>query len=64
MLVFLMEGINQEAAEMASCGIIHVPSEMKIGAAIQAILRYCLRNVRVCNIGITDGRDLSITPLR
>jgi hypothetical protein len=31
---------------------------MKIGAAIQAILRHCLRNLRVCNIDITDERDL------
>jgi hypothetical protein len=30
----------------------------------QAILRFCLRNLRSCNIGITDRTDLWITPLR
>jgi hypothetical protein len=28
---------------------------MKIDIAIQAILRFCLRNLRVCNVGITDA---------
>jgi hypothetical protein len=37
---------------------------MKIGAGVQAILRFYLRNLRVYNVGITDVRDLWITPLR
>jgi hypothetical protein len=36
------------AAEMPSCG-------MKIGAGVHAILRFCVRNLRHCNVGITDG---------
>jgi hypothetical protein len=46
------------AAEMASGGIINVRSFMKIGRGIQAILRFCLNNLRGYNVGITDGRDL------
>jgi hypothetical protein len=29
-------------AEMASCGIIHVPVFMKLGAGVQAIVRFIL----------------------
>jgi hypothetical protein len=45
--------------DMASCGIIYIPSFMKIDAGIQAILRFFLRNLRGCNIGITDVRDMN-----
>jgi hypothetical protein len=31
---------------------------MKIGAGVQVILRFYLRNLRGCDVGITDGRDL------
>jgi hypothetical protein len=43
---------------MASCGMIYTPSFVKTGTTVQAILRFCLRNLRRCNVGITDGRDL------
>jgi hypothetical protein len=46
------------AVEVASCGLIYIPSFMKIGADIQARLRFCLRNLRGCNVGISDGSDL------
>jgi hypothetical protein len=46
------------AVGMASCGMIYVPSFMKIGTGVQAVLKLCLRNLRGCNVGITDGRDL------
>jgi hypothetical protein len=46
------------AVEMASCGMIYIPSFRKIGTGIQAILRFCLRNLRSCNVGISDGKDL------
>jgi hypothetical protein len=46
------------AVEMASCGMMHVRSFMKICASIQVILRCCRRNLRGCNAGITDGRNL------
>jgi hypothetical protein len=50
--------------EVASCGMIYVPSFMEIGTVVQAILRFCLRNCRGCNVGITDGRYFIIMPLR
>jgi hypothetical protein len=46
------------AIEMAACGVIYVPSFKKIGPGAQAILRFCLKNIRGCNVGIPDGRDL------
>jgi hypothetical protein len=50
------------AIEMDSGGTIYIyiykPPFMKIGTCVQATLRLCLRNLRGCNIGITDGRDL------
>jgi hypothetical protein len=45
------------AVEMTSCNMIYVRSFMKIGAGTQAILKFCLRNLRGCDVGITDGRD-------
>jgi hypothetical protein len=50
--------------EMASCGMIYLSNFMKIGTGVQAILRFCLRNFRDCNVGITDGSDFLITPLK
>jgi hypothetical protein len=52
------------AVEIPSQGMIFLPSFMKIDAGVQAILRFCLRNLRGCNVGITDGRDLLFTSLR
>jgi hypothetical protein len=42
------------AIEMASCGMIYTPSFMKIGTGVQAILRFCLSNLRGCEVGITE----------
>jgi hypothetical protein len=39
---------------MALCDVIRVPGFMKIAIGVQAILRVCLRNLKCCNIGITD----------
>jgi hypothetical protein len=36
----------------------YVPSFMKIGTGVEAILRFCFRNLRGCNDGIPGGRDL------
>jgi hypothetical protein len=44
--------------QMVSCGMIYIPSFIKVGTSVQAILRFCLRNLRGCNVGITDGRYL------
>jgi hypothetical protein len=41
-----------------------LPSFMKIFGGVQAILRFCLRNLRGCEVGITDGRDLRSASLR
>jgi hypothetical protein len=45
------------AVEMVSCGIICIPSFMKIDTGVQVILRFCLRNLRGYNVGTADGRD-------
>jgi hypothetical protein len=42
------------AVEMASCSMIYLPSFVKIATGVQAILRFCLRNME----GITDGKEL------
>jgi hypothetical protein len=58
MLVLLIKRIYKYTVEMASCGMIYIRSFVKTGTGIQAILRFCLRNLRGCNVGITDGRNL------
>jgi hypothetical protein len=49
---------------MDTCGMIYIPSFVKIGEDVQAILKFSLRNLRGCNVGISDVRYLVITPLR
>jgi hypothetical protein len=39
---------------MASGGIICIPSLTTDGSGIRVILRFCLRNLGSCNVGITD----------
>jgi hypothetical protein len=51
-------GIYEVHLEMASCGMICISSFMKTGTDVQAILRFCLSNLRGYNVGVTDGRDL------
>jgi hypothetical protein len=50
----------RHTVEMASDGMIYIPSFMKIGKGVQAILKFLsfLRNLGGCNIGIIDGWDL------
>jgi hypothetical protein len=52
------------SVEIGSGALMYMPSFIKIGAGLHAILRFSLRNLRVCNVGITDVRYLRITPLR
>jgi hypothetical protein len=52
------------ATEMESCGMIHMPSFMTIDIGIQAILRFCLRNLRGCKVDTADERDLRCMALR
>jgi hypothetical protein len=42
------------AVEMASDGMTYVPSVMKVGAGVQAMLSFSLRILKDCYIGITD----------
>jgi hypothetical protein len=42
------------AVEMVSCSMMYIPSF----TGFKEILRFCLRNLRGCNVGITEGRDL------
>jgi hypothetical protein len=53
MFVLLIKEIYQVHCLMASCDMTYIPSFMKTGADVQAILRVCLRYLRVCNVGIT-----------
>jgi hypothetical protein len=57
-------GFMKYASEMASCGKIYTPSFIKMGQGVQAVLRSSLRNLRGCNVSITDLGDLRSTPLR
>jgi hypothetical protein len=50
--------------EMASEGTIYVSSSMKTDTDVKGILRVCFRNLRSCNVDISEGSDLWITPLR
>jgi hypothetical protein len=52
------------AVEMASYTMVYILSFMEIGTDVQAILKFGLRNLRYFSVGIIDGRDLPITPLR
>jgi hypothetical protein len=44
--------------EMALCGMIYIPSFMMLYIGVQITLRFCFRNVRGRNVGVTDWRDL------
>jgi hypothetical protein len=52
------------AVEIASCGMIYLMIFIKIGTGIEKIIRFFFRNLRGCNIGITDGKDLRSAPLK
>jgi hypothetical protein len=57
-LTLLMGVIYEYTVEMASGGMICVPSFIKIGTCVQVILMFCISNVRGCNVGITDRMGL------
>jgi hypothetical protein len=40
---------------MASDVMIYVPSFMKIGSGVQAMLKFGISNLRAYNVGMTDG---------
>jgi hypothetical protein len=43
---------------MGSGDMIYIPCLVKIGAGFEGILRFSLSNLKSCNVGITDGRNL------
>jgi hypothetical protein len=47
-----------QVVEIASCGMIYLPISMNICTGVQAILRMFLSNLKGCNVGNTDGRDI------
>jgi hypothetical protein len=51
------------AFEMPLCGMITLPSFMKIDVGVQVILRFCPRNLRGCYVGITERKDLWSMPV-
>jgi hypothetical protein len=46
------------AGDIPKYGMMLLPNFMKIGTDVPAISRFCLENLRGCNAGITDVRDL------
>jgi hypothetical protein len=46
----------EHAVVIASFGMVYIPSFIKISIGVQVILRFCFRNSRGCNVGITDGK--------
>jgi hypothetical protein len=49
---------------MGSGGMINIPNFMTSEWGIKVKLRFCLINLRGCNVGITDGRNLRSMLLR
>jgi hypothetical protein len=64
MLLLLIEGIYELCLWDGFMFHDIVPSFMKIGTVVQAILRFSFRNLKGCNVCITGGRDLRNAPLR
>jgi hypothetical protein len=52
------------AVEMGSGSIIYIKSLMKIGTGVQAILKFCLTDLKGRNVGITEGNNLCYTSLK
>jgi hypothetical protein len=44
--------------EMASHGVIYIHIVMKSGTGRQAISRFSFSNLNVCEVGITDGKEV------
>jgi hypothetical protein len=49
---------------MSSGGMVYIPSLMKIGKGAEGILRFCISNLKGCNVGITEGQDFCGAPLK
>jgi hypothetical protein len=48
----------KNAVKMGSGGMIYVRSFMKFYVGVQAILPFCLSNLKGYNVVIIDGRDV------
>jgi hypothetical protein len=46
------------AVEMASFGMICIPNFMKIVYGVQAVLKFFLSNLNLCDVDVTDGKEL------
>jgi hypothetical protein len=44
--------------------MIYIPIFTKFGIGVQVILKICFKNLRDCNVDITDNRDLRSAPLK
>jgi hypothetical protein len=44
--------------DIGSGGVKYISGFKKIGTGVEGILRFCLSNLKGCNVGITDKRDL------
>jgi hypothetical protein len=53
-----MNGYIKYAVEIGSGGMIYIPSLIKFGTGVQAILRVWFSNMKGCDVGIDNGRDL------
>jgi hypothetical protein len=58
MFVLVMDRTYEVHLEMGVGGMMYIRSLIKTATGVQAILKFCLRNVNDCNVGITDGKDL------
>jgi hypothetical protein len=54
----------KQAVEMVSGGTICLPMFMKISTGIQAILSLRMSNLKQCNVGVTDDRNVLYMPLK
>jgi hypothetical protein len=45
----------KQAIEITSYSLMYIHCFMTIGTEIKATLKYCLSNLKDCNVGITDG---------
>jgi hypothetical protein len=61
-MILLQSFVKLDRGDQTMLKILPQQFECLIG--VQAILRFHLINLKRSNVGITNGRDLRITPLR
>jgi hypothetical protein len=44
--------------------MIYVPSFIQIATGVEGILRFCLNDLKGSDVGITDGKEFLMAPLR